>query len=134
MRCYYVQVLIPSVDPSERLLFSYTSLPGVYRTVMRYGYMDRVEHDAAFTNKIAEQACLSLLLAPTLLCAVCQADTATHGNEEEGTHILGVVSHSHTHSPPKEDRNNHNLWPACTLHHYNQQSVWCGILLSQSRS
>ena len=59
----HVQVLIPSVDPSERLLFSHTTLPGVYRTVMRYGYMDRVEHDAAFTNKIVEQARLSLLSA-----------------------------------------------------------------------
>lgn len=49
-------MLIPTVDPAERLLFSHTALPGVYRAVARYGYMERVRQDAAFVQLLTEQA------------------------------------------------------------------------------
>lgn len=49
------RVLIPSVHPEERLLFSHTTLPGVYRAVIRYGYMDAIHHDDVFVQKLTQQ-------------------------------------------------------------------------------
>ena len=43
------------MDPEERLLFSHTTLPGIYRAVVRYGYMDRIEHNAAFVQTMSAQ-------------------------------------------------------------------------------
>ena len=48
-------MLIPSVDPEERLLFSHTMLPGIYRAAVRYGYMDRIEHNAAFVQTMSAE-------------------------------------------------------------------------------
>ncbi len=62
----FSQVLIPSVHPEERLLFTHTTLPGIYRAVVRYGYREAISHDHLFVQKISAQvrcwACPSVFL------------------------------------------------------------------------
>lgn len=51
------QVAVPVVLPGERMLFSRAGLPGMYRAVLRYGYMDRVNLGPDFVGAVVHEAC-----------------------------------------------------------------------------
>jgi len=50
------QVAVPTVLPQERMLFSRAGLPGIYRAVLRFGYLDRVDLGPDFVAAVVHEA------------------------------------------------------------------------------
>jgi len=54
--CAPLQVAVPTVLPQERMLFSRAGLPGIYRAVLRFGYLDRVDLGPDFVAAVVHEA------------------------------------------------------------------------------
>ena len=72
------QVAVPTVLPHERMLFSKAGLPGMYRAVLRFGYLDRIDLGSEFIATVVHEVRLPL---PALTlsykgCGFCLAASA----------------------------------------------------------